>query len=129
MGRKSAGCEVDRVPYDQCGSDVEGERQPIGVDLVGRRIDGLQISADSQHILTPHFSKGRIGHRWIEVSAAAAATAPQRGYKLIVGPSADSGLTVRRNVRPDQGAEGCLQRDASSKRLASRFGVTRRAIG
>jgi hypothetical protein len=63
------------------------------------------------------------------VNAADAATVTQRRYEIIVSPRADSGFRVRRNVRADEGAEGRLQRDAARKRLASRLGMTRRAIG
>src|ERR1700730_9317534 len=126
---KSTGYEVDRIPHDHGGSDVERERQLIGFGLVRCGIDRPQVCANGKRVLARHLRVGGIGHRWVQMSVPAAATVMQRRYEIIVRPGADSGFRVRRNVRPDEGTEGRLQRDAARKRLASRLGMARYAIG
>src|SRR6267378_8342297 len=72
--RKLTGYEVDRIPHDHCGSDVERERQLIGFDLVRCGIDRPQVCANGKRVLARHLRVRRIRHRWVKASVPAAAT-------------------------------------------------------
>ena len=77
-----------------------------------------------------HQRIGRIGKRGIKVLAAFADSLMQGLEEFLVAPGPDARLRVGSDVRRvDRADHRQLERQAAGKRLASRRGVARRAIG
>ena len=104
--------------------DGEGGLRSFGAD---RRL-GHQMGIERLEVGLGGFGKGRIGKRRIEMPAVARDTFAHRSCKGRIGPGADAGLGIRRDVGGIDGAEGRLDRPATGIGRAVGGGVADGAV-
>ncbi len=117
VGLIAARPEVERVPEHHRLADVERERQLVRIHRVADRFNGLEISADRQHIVVAQLGIGGIRHRRIEALTVVASALMQGGKELFVGPTSDTRLAIGRDVCSDDLSEGSFQRQPACERL------------
>ena len=130
IGREFARREIERIPDPHRGADVERERQRVRDHLVLHRRDGLEVGADRQHVGARHLGVGGVRHGGIKPRAIGTNSPANGVVELVIGPRADAGVAIRRDVGRDDVAERRFDRAAAGKRLARiGNGMTGGAIG
>lgn len=116
---KLPGREKELVPHRHTGARAERKRQLVGIHRVVHRWDGIEISANCERVVAGDFSVVGVGRRRKQKCAAAAGAFFQRIDKFVVGPSANAGLWIGRDVGTYEHAKRCFEWTAAGKIVAA----------
>src|ERR1700722_3276316 len=119
VGLEFAFSEIQRIPGPHRQTDVERERQRVRFDRLVYRLDGREISADRQNVVTGHLGVGGKRHRGVEPTAVRPHTLAYGVVELLIAPGADTGFVVGSNIRRGDDAERSFDRTAAGKWLSA----------
>ena len=116
---KCPGREVQPIPHPHGRANVERKRQLIWLDRILHGRNGVEIGADRQRVVARHLGVIGVGHGRIEVPAIATGALGHRVDELVVGPGADAGRRIGRDVRRQDDAERRFDRAPAGKVVAA----------
>ncbi len=119
----------ERGPDSHQPALVEREGHCVRRRRQMHRCQAEEERLDRQGVRVGHMGVGIVGKGRIEPPTAPADPLVHGAQEVGVGPGADSGLHIRRDVAGIEGPESCGDRAPASERLAPRGGVTALAIG
>jgi hypothetical protein len=122
------GLEEQRVPTGHRLAHAERPRELRLLRLLAHRPEGIEVGLDGEHVVARHLREPRIGKRRVEVLALVVDPLVHRAVELLVGPVADAGLAVGRDVRRVDDPERRGDRAVAGEGLAPVVGVAGGAI-
>ena len=128
VGLKYAGLVEQRIPSRHQRAQVERKRQRILRRLRAHRRLRHQIGIERLHVGVGGPGEMRVGKRRIEMPAVAMNALAHRAFEGGIGPRADSGFDIGRDVGRVDRAERRRQRLAAGVEDAVRRGVADRAV-
>src|SRR3954462_7731669 len=125
IGRERAWTEEQQLPHPKRPAPSEGELQVVRLTLAAARWKRAQIGPEVAHILVVDARERRIWKRREVMRAVGPAAFAQGAREVLLGPTPDSRLGVRRDVGAVEGAEGRLERSAPGigLRVFARLGM------
>src|SRR6185369_17660050 len=123
-----AALEVERLPRGDQGADVEWSTQLVGHVLGAHRLARRDVRVQRVDVFVGQAGVVLVRERRVQVASVAVEALAQRADEGWLGPAADAGVGVGRDVGTVERAERRFDRPTAGERLAAFGGMADLAI-